>query len=200
MIVNEIVESFAKEQNIAITKLSASSIDSYLIEKNSLSQLLVFLKNNDDLSYKLLIDLFAVDFPKREKRFELVYNLLSLKLNSRFILKILLSDQEDVESVDSIFSSACWYEREAFDMFGIKFRNSSDNRRILTDYNFDGHPLRKDFPLTGYVQVKYDEKLEKVVNEPVSLEQEYRSFDFVSPWSKSGDFILPGDEKCNYNK
>ena len=125
-----------------------------------------------------------------------MYSLLSLKLNNRILLKIEVLEDEPVSSVTSLFSAACWYEREAFDMFGIIFDGSHDMRRILTDYGFKGHPLRKDFPLTGHVQVEYDEDLEQVVYEPVVLEQEFRNFDFVSPWKGPGEYALPGDEKA----
>ncbi|BDU60470.1 NADH-quinone oxidoreductase subunit C [Candidatus Rickettsia kotlanii] len=129
------------------------------------------------------------------KRFEVVYNLLSLKLNKRLIIKVYISEKETIPSAMNIFSAACWYEREVYDMYGVNFEGNDDKRRILTDYEFEGHPLRKDFPLTGYTQVKYDEKLKKVAYEPVDLDIEYREFDFSSHWH-SPSYVLPGDEKA----
>jgi NADH-quinone oxidoreductase subunit C len=157
---------------------------------------LEFLKHHKELRFTVLTDLFAADFPERDKRFEVVYSLLSLKLNKRVLLKIDVAEDDPVHSITSIYSAACWYEREIFDMFGIEFKDAPDLRRILTDYGFKGHPLRKDFPLTGHVQVRYDETLEKVIYEPVLLEQEFRNFDFTSPWHGSRENILPGDEKA----
>jgi NADH-quinone oxidoreductase subunit C len=145
-------------------------------------QLLVELKNNEDLRFTILTDLFAADFPEREQRFEIVYSLLSLKLNMRILVKIHVSDQEDVQTITDVFSVAGWHEREIFDLFGINFVGHKDLRRILTDYGFKGYPLRKDFPVTGYVEVGYDEELQKVVYKPVKLDQEFRTFDFLSPW------------------
>lgn len=166
---------------------------------SSLKKFLESLKDNKELRFTILTDLFAADFPEREKRFEIVYNLLSLKNNERVIIKTYCSEEELVPSVCDIFSAANWYEREIFDLFGVDFEGHPDMRRILTDYGFSGHPLRKDFPLTGYVQVTYDPAQEKVVNEPVKLQQAYRDFDFVSPW-KGPENVLPGDEKANHNE
>jgi len=157
---------------------------------------LAFLKNSANLRFTLLTDLFAADFPDRKKRFEIVYNLLSLEYNARLIVKFHIADGEEVPSIHSLFSAAGWYEREAFDMYGVVFSDSLDLRRILTDYGFVGHPLRKDFPLTGHLQVKYDESLQKVVYVPVDLDQNYRSFDFMSPW-QGPNYVLPGDEKAD---
>jgi len=169
------------------------------IKKDFLSEILSTLKNDKKLRFTILTDLFAADFPSRNKRFEVVYNLLSLELNFRLIIKTHLEDEEKIDSVTTIFSAANWYEREAFDMFGIEFKNHPNLERILTDYGFTGHPLRKDFPLSGYIQVKYDEQLEQVVYEPVNLEQEFRQFDFTSPW-KGPEYQLPGDEKASKAK
>ena len=151
------------------------------------SQLLICigLLCDPDLDFTILSDCFAADFPDREKRFEIVYNFFSLKLNDRLLLKIILSDSEKLPSITSLHNSANWYEREIYDLFGIEFENHPDLRRLLTDYGFVGHPLRKDFPLTGYLQVRYDELLEKVIYEPVKLDQEYRYFDTISPWQKN---------------
>jgi NADH-quinone oxidoreductase subunit C len=169
------------------------------IKKEALLKVLQKLKNDSALRFAVLTDLFAVDFPARVKRFEIVYSLLSFELNQRIVLKIDLEDQETISSVTEVFSVANWYEREVFDMFGVEFENHPNLHRILTDYGFVGHPLRKDFPLSGYSQVKYDEKLEQVVYEPLDLEQEFRNFDFASPW-QGPDYVLPGDEKATKMK
>jgi NADH-quinone oxidoreductase subunit C len=163
--------------------------------KNDLLDLIIGLRDSKDLRFTILTDLFGADFPEREKRFEVVYNLLSLKINKRIYVKVNLAENEDINSVASIYNAATWYEREVFDMYGIIFKNNPDLRRILTDYGFQGHPLRKDFPLTGHVEVSYDPELEKVIYKPVVLQQEYRGFDFLSPWQGT-DYILPGDEKA----
>jgi NADH-quinone oxidoreductase subunit C len=143
----------------------------------------------------MLVDLTAVDRPERPERFELVYNLLSLKHNRRVRVKALADESAPVPSATGVFSSAGWYEREAWDLFGIYFSDHPDLRRLLTDYGFEGHPMRKDFPLTGYVEVRYDEDLKRVVYEPVKLKQEFRNFDFLSPWEGMNQ-LLPGDEKA----
>jgi NADH-quinone oxidoreductase subunit C len=165
------------------------------VKKEALSEIIIKLKNAPELRFTILSDLFAADFPDRSQRFEVVYNLLSLELNKRLILKLNLKDQEAAPSITSIFASSNWYEREAFDMFGITFEGHPNLNRILTDYGFIGHPLRKDFPLSGYVEVKYDKDLEQVIYEPVNLDQEFRDFDFVSPW-RGPENTLPGDEKA----
>jgi NADH-quinone oxidoreductase subunit C len=144
---------------------------------------LTFLRDDENLSFKTLIDVFGADMLGiRSPRFEVIYNLLSYKLNNRITIKVALNDKEKVETVAPVFSSAGWFEREVFDMYGIVFNNHSDMRRILTDYGFEGHPLRKDFPLTGYKEVYYDEKEKKVLYKPVELAQEFRIFDFDMPW------------------
>ena len=140
------------------------------------------LKNNEQLNFDQLIDITAIDYPSREKRFELVYILLSMKKNKRIILKTAINENDSIDSIIQIFKSSDWYERECYDLFGIKFNNHPDLRRIMTDYNFEGHPLRKDFPLTGHTEVRYDDVEKKVVYEPVKLTQEYRDFDYTSPW------------------
>ena len=140
------------------------------------------LKNNELFSFDQLIDITAIDYPSREKRFELVYILLSMKKNTRIILKTAINENDSIDSIIQIFKSSDWYERECYDLFGIKFNNHPDLRRIMTDYNFEGHPLRKDFPLTGHTEVRYDDVEKKVVYEPVKLTQEYRDFDYTSPW------------------
>jgi NADH-quinone oxidoreductase subunit C len=152
------------------------------------------LRTDPGLRYTPLIDITAIDWPEREKRFELVYHFLSMSLNSRLRVKAALREDEIAPSITSIFPCANWYEREVFDMYGILFSGHPDLRRLLTDYGFRGHPLRKDFPTTGYVEVRYDEEAKRVVYEPVRLPQEYRMFDFMSPW-EGAEYILPGDEK-----
>ncbi len=192
----DIIDNFLKTKGIEPSKFSINGLFGYKILPQDLLQCTEFLKEDPELRFTILTDLFTADFPEREKRFEVVYNLLSLKLNKRILLKLDVAEGEFVESLTPVYNSAGWYEREIFDMFGIRFSNSPDLRRILTDYGFKGHPLRKDFPLTGHVQVKYDEKLEKVVHEPVLLEQEFRNFDFTSPWEGPEKPVLPGDEKA----
>ena len=172
-----------------------SGILSITINTLDIEKTLTKLKTDKSLRFTILTDLFAADFPGRAKRFEIVYNLLSLENNQRIIIKTHLDDGEEISTVAGIFSAANWYEREIFDMFGVQFTGSHDLRRILTDYGFVGHPLRKDFPVTGHLQVKYDEELQKVVYEPVSLDQDFREFDFMSPW-QTPTYILPGDEKA----
>jgi len=158
---------------------------SFKIPLHSLTPILKFLRDSDSYNFKILIDLFVVDHPSRAKRFEINYNLLSISRNCRVNLKVELNDGEEVPSIAQVFSTAQWLEREAWDMYGVKFSGNTDLRRILTDYGFEGHPMRKDFPLTGYREVKYDAKKGKVVYEDVSLMQEYREFDFDTPWSNS---------------
>ena len=152
------------------------------ITENDLIESLQFLKSNNVCKFRQLIDIAGVDYPENEKRFELVYLLLSHENNSRIKLKVKFNLDQTIPSITKIFPSANWMEREVFDMYGIKFKNHPDLRRILTDYNFKGYPLRKDFPLTGFNEVRYSEKEKKVIYEPVKLEQNYRNFDFESPW------------------
>ena len=168
------------------SKILSSKIEfNELILKISHSEILdiiQFLKYDDRLKFKQLIDIAAIDYPNKEKRFEIVYLLLSIENNARVKLSINFETNEKITSITKIFPSANWMEREVFDMYGIKFTNHPDLRRILTDYSFKGHPLRKDFPLTGFNEVRYSEKEKKVIYEPVKLEQNYRNFDFSSPW------------------
>ena len=152
------------------------------IENENLLEVVLFLKNNVETKFKQLIDITAVDYPENEKRFKLVYLLLSHEFNSRILIDFLINENEIVTSLTSVFPSANWMEREVFDMYGIKFKDHPDLRRILTDYGFTGHPLRKDFPLTGHNEVRYSEDEKKVVYESVKLEQNYRNFDYESPW------------------
>ncbi len=157
---------------------------------------MAFLRDDAKCLFKVLVDVCGVDYPEREKRFDVVYNLLSIRLNLRARVKVFTDEATPVPSVVGLYSSAGWWERETWDLYGIFFSDHPDLRRILTDYGFEGHPLRKDFPLTGYVEVRYDDEQKRVVYEPVKLVQEFRSFDFLSPWEGMADAILPGDEKA----
>jgi NADH-quinone oxidoreductase subunit C len=161
--------------------------------------LLTFLRDDRKCLFAQLMDISGVDFPDRQPRFEVVYQLLSLKHNRRLRIKVLTDDKMPVPSVTAVYSSAGWFEREVWDMYGVLFANHPDLRRILTDYGFDGHPQRKDFPLTGYVELRYDDEQKRVVYEPVKLNQAYRSFDFLSPWEGVPGYVLPGDEKAKGN-
>ncbi len=153
-----------------------------------------FLKDDPACQFKVLIDICGVDYPERGRRFDVVYNLLSLTHNQRIRVKVQADESTPVPSICSVYSAAGWFEREVWDMYGVMFSDHPDLRRILTDYGFEGHPLRKDFPLTGFVEVRYDEDEKRVVYEPVKLTQEFRRFDFLSPWEGT-DYVLPGDEK-----
>jgi NADH-quinone oxidoreductase subunit C len=167
------------------------------VEPGQINQVLGFLRDDKNCLFKILIDICGVDFPDREPRFDVVYHLLSTKHNYRIRLKAAVAEDASIPSVVSVFSAAGWFEREAYDMFGIFFDGNPDLRRILTDYGFEGHAFRKDFPLTGYVEVRYDEEQKRVVYEPVRLVQEFRNFDFVSPWEGMlQPRVLPGDEKA----
>jgi NADH-quinone oxidoreductase subunit C len=165
-------------------------------EQTGIASFLTFLRDDSNCLFKVLLDICGVDYPEREKRFEVVYHLQSLRLNQRIRIKVMCGEGDIIPSVSGVFSSANWYERETYDFFGIMFSDHPDLRRLLTDYGFDGHPLRKDFPLTGYVEVRYDEEQKRVVYEPVKLTQAFRSFDFMSPW-EGAEYILPGDEKAD---
>ena len=152
------------------------------IESDITQEFIRFLKESRDLQYSTLIDICGVDYPNRADRFDVVYHLLSMTKNKRIRVKVSTSDSQPVPSIVNIFPAAEWYEREAYDLYGINFSNHPDMRRMLTDYNFQGFPLRKDFPLTGYTQVRYDDTQKRVIQEPVELGQEFRDFDFESPW------------------
>tara|TARA_B110000438_G_scaffold257146_1_gene265067 strand:- start:135 stop:737 length:603 start_codon:yes stop_codon:yes gene_type:complete len=152
------------------------------IDIEDLTSTILFLKTNDKCRFKQLIDITAVDYPEKEKRFKIVYFLLSHEKNLRVVININIDEKKKIPTITKIFPSANWMEREVFDMYGISFKDHPDLRRILTDYGFEGHPLRKDFPLTGHTEVRYDEGEKKVLSEPVKLDQEYRDFDFGSPW------------------
>ncbi len=187
----------------AIVANSTGAITSYEIAYGELTvtgpahrvhQALTQLRDHPDCRFHQLIDLCGVDYPERPLRFDVVYHLLSLVKNHRIRLKVQTDEDTAVPSVSDIFPAANWFEREAFDMYGIFFENHPDLRRLLTDYGFHGHPLRKDFPMTGYVEVRYDDELKRVVYEPVKI-AEFRQFDFLSPW-EGAKYALPGDEKA----
>jgi NADH-quinone oxidoreductase subunit C len=161
----------------------------------SLLRLIQFLKEDQNCKFNILIDICGVDYPEKDKRFEVVYHFLSLSVNRRIRVKLMTDEGTKVPSIVDLFPSAGWYEREVYDLFGVIFSGNTDLRRLLTDYGFKGHPLRKDFPLTGYVEVRYDEEQKRVIYEPVKLTQEFRNFDFVSPW-EGMNRILPGDERA----
>ncbi|MDC1162987.1 MAG: NADH-quinone oxidoreductase subunit C [Candidatus Pelagibacter bacterium] len=152
------------------------------IESEDLLNVALFIKNNENTKFRQLIDITVVDYPENSQRFKVVYLFLSHEFNQRIILSYLINENEVIPSLTSIFPAANWMEREVFDMYGVKFKDHPDLRRILTDYGFEGHPLRKDFPLTGHTEVRYSEDQKKVISEPVKLEQNYRNFDYESPW------------------
>lgn len=166
--------------------------------RGAIIKVLTFLRDESDCLFHQLIDITAVDHPEREERFDVVYNLLSMKQNQRVRVKVTTDEEQPVPSIAELFPCATWFEREVWDMFGIFFSDNPDLRRILTDYGFEGHPLRKDFPLTGFKEVRYDQEQKRVVYEPVNLPQEFRRFDFLSPWE--GMLRLPGDEKAEAQK
>ena len=169
------------------------------VRREAIVRVLAFLRDDPTCAFSVLIDICGVDHPDRPDRFDVVYNLLSLKHNRRIRLKLETDEAKPVPTATGLFSAAGWYEREAWDLYGIYFADHPDLRRILTDYGFEGHPLRKDFPLTGYVELRYDEDQKRVVYEPVRLKQEFRSFDFLSPW-EGMNHVLPGDEKAKSDK
>ena len=183
------------ESSIAVGQLTL------VVPHQSIAKILTFLRDGEGLAFRQLVDLCGVDYPSRSPRFEVVYHMLSLKHNQRLRLKVKVDESDIVPSVSSIFRSANWLEREVWDMYGIRFSGHPDLRRLLTDYGFEGFPLRKDFPLTGHVQVRYDQETKKVQNEPVDLQQQFRRFDFESPWqgmvtaAQREEPVLPGDEK-----
>jgi len=164
------------------------------VKPSNIAGLVEFLRSDRACKFSSLVDITAVDYPERTKRFDVVYHLLSMYQNQRIRLRVAVREEDMVPSIVDVHPSANWFEREVFDMFGILFTGHPDLRRLLTDYGFRGHPLRKDFPTTGYTEVRYDEAQKRVVYEPVNLVQEYRQFDFMSPW-EGADYILPGDEK-----
>ena len=165
------------------------------VARERIVEVLTHLRDAPAFQFQQLVDICGVDYPERSPRFDVVYHLLSLTKNQRIRLKLRTDETSPVPSVIPVYPAADWFEREAFDMYGVVFDGHPDLRRLLTDYGFQGHPLRKDFPLTGYVEVRYDDELKRVVYEPVKLPQEFRPWDFLSPW-EGADYILPGDEKA----
>ena len=166
------------------------------VSANAVINVLKFLRDDRMCRFIQLIDLCGVDYPERGKRFDVVYHLLSLHNNQRIRVKAAVGEGETIATSIDVYPCANWFEREAFDMYGIQFAGHPDMRRLLTDYGFEGHPLRKDFPLTGHVEVRYDDEQGRVVYEPVKLTQEYRNFDYLSPW-EGAEYVLPGDEKAD---
>ena len=159
-------------------------------------KVVTFLRDDPMCLFKVLVDICGTDYPERPKRFDVVYNLLSLVHNQRIRIKVEADDETPVPSITGVHNSANWFEREIWDMYGVMFSDHPDLRRLLTDYGFEGHPLRKDFPLTGFVETRYDEERKRVVYNPVKLSQEFRKFDFLSPWEGASNTPLPGDEKA----
>ena len=185
----------AKLGDALVSRTDAFGEVTVVVQRERIAAALRTLRDDPQCRFECLIDLCGVDYPGRERRFEVVYHLLSLRRNQRLRVKVETDADTPVPSVVEVFPAADWFEREAFDLYGIFFSDHPDLRRILTDYGFKGHPLRKDFPLTGYVEVRYDDELKKVVYEPVKLTQEFRSFDYMSPW-EGAEYVLPGDEKA----
>lgn len=183
------MSTFCRRADVAFGELTIH------VERENIVQVLKFLADDARCRFEILIDICGVDWPGRKARFDVVYHLLSPRNNQRIRVKLETDGRKPVPSVIEVFSAADWYEREAYDMYGILFSGHPDMRRLLTDYGFQGYPLRKDFPLTGHVEVRYDDAEKRVVYEPVKLTQEFRSFDFESPW-EGVDYVLPGDEKA----
>jgi len=165
------------------------------ISTNQILDVVDFIKNDEACEFRQITDIAGVDFPDRQKRFEVIYHFLSFKHNSRLRIKIIIGEDESIPSITSIFPAANWFEREAFDMYGIQFKDHPDLRRIFTDYGFEGYPLRKDFPLSGNVEIRYDEIDKKIIHEPVNLQQDFRSFDIQSPWERTN--YLKEEKKNN---
>ena len=195
---NSLVDLEKKINSELTTKINESKIihkQLYLIiDKEDLNEVTLFLKTNKDTKFRQLIDITAVDYPENSKRFKMVYLFLSHEFNQRILISYLINENEVIPSLTKIFPSANWMEREVFDMYGVKFKDHPDLRRILTDYGFEGYPLRKDFPLTGHTEVRYSEDKKKVISEPVKLEQNYRNFDYESPWEGT-KYIKSQNEK-----
>ena len=184
-----------KKQDLILTSHIAFGELTVTTSADKIIDLLSFLRDDNGCAFINFTDICGVDYPEREDRFDVVYHLLSPKKNLRIRVKVATGEDEPVPSATSVFPGADWFEREAYDMYGILFTGHPDLRRILTDYGFEGYPLRKDFPTTGFVEVRYDDEAKRVIYEPVSLRQEFRNFDFTSPWEGT-DYVLPGDEKA----
>ncbi|UNK36921.1 NADH-quinone oxidoreductase subunit C [Shinella sp. H4-D48] len=190
--IGEVAGGLVSSADIAYGELTLKTDGTRVIE------LLTFLRDDVQCGFVNLIDICGVDWPARAERFDIVYHLLSPRQNLRIRIKVATGEDVPVPSACSVYAGADWFEREAYDMYGILFTGHPDLRRILTDYGFEGHPLRKDFPTTGFVEVRYDDEVKRVVYEPVELKQEFRNFDFLSPWEGT-DYVLPGDEKAKTN-
>ena len=192
----ELGEYIASKLGSAVTGFKVEFGElSVMAEASDIVSVLTFLRDDAECGFACFIDICGVDYPQREKRFDVVYHLLAPYKNRRIRVKVETDEDTPVPSAISVFPSANWYERETFDLYGVLFSGHPDLRRILTDYGFSGHPLRKDFPLTGYVEVRWDDEVKRVVYEPVKLTQEFRAFDYLSPW-EGPDYALPGDEKA----
>ncbi len=193
---NDINEVIAAERSAVLLDTTFANDELTLtVAAGEIVPFLTFLRDDARLGFVCIVDICGVDYPAREQRFDVVYHLLSPKQNARVRIKVQTDGDTPVPSVTPVFPGADWFEREAYDMYGILFTGHPDLRRLLTDYGFDGYPLRKDFPLTGFVEVRYDDEVKRVVYEPVQLTQEFRDFDFLSPWEGT-DYVLPGDEKA----
>ena len=196
---NDLEKKINSELTTKIKKSEIKHNQLYLnIETDDLIDVSLFIKNNENIKFRQLIDITVVDYPENTQRFKVVYLFLSHEFNQRIILSYYINENELISSLTSIFPAANWMEREVFDMYGVKFKDHPDLRRILTDYGFEGHPLRKDFPLTGHTEVRYSEEQKKVINEPVKLEQNYRNFDYESPWE--GTKYIKNQTKQEYDK
>ena len=193
---NDLEKKINSELTTKIKKSEIKHEQLYLnIDSEDLIDVIVFIKSNNNTKFRQLIDITVVDYPENTQRFKVVYLFLSHEFNQRIILSYLINENEVVQSLTPIYPAANWMEREVFDMYGVKFKNHPDLRRILTDYGFEGHPLRKDFPLTGHTEVRYSEDQKKVINEPVKLEQNYRNFDYESPWEGTKYIKGQSDQK-----
>jgi NADH-quinone oxidoreductase subunit C len=193
---NELGDHIASQMLDAVRKFEIAYGELTLFaERDQIIALVEFLKRDALCMFEMMIDVCGVDYPERSQRFEVVYHFLSMRMNQRIRVKVSTDEETAVPSIVELHPSANWFEREAFDMYGIRFAGHPDMRRILTDYGFEGYPLRKDFPLTGYTEVRYDDLEKRIVHEPVELTQEYRNFDFLSPWEGMTS-VIPGDEKA----
>lgn len=193
---NELGDHIASQMPDAVRKFKIAYGELTLFaERDQIIALVEFLKRDALCMFEMMIDVCGVDYPERSQRFEVVYHFLSMRMNQRIRVKVSTDEETAVPSIVEQHPSANWFEREAFDMYGIRFAGHPDMRRILTDYGFEGYPLRKDFPLTGYTEVRYDDLEKRIVHEPVELTQEYRNFDFLSPWEGMTS-VIPGDEKA----
>ena len=196
---NDLEKKINSELTTKINKTEVKHNQIYIeIDKDDLIDVTLFIKSNKNMKFRQLIDITVVDYPEQVKRFKIVYLFLSHEFNQRIILSYLINENEVISSLTSIFPAANWMEREVFDMYGVNFKDHPDLRRILTDYGFEGHPLRKDFPVTGHSEVRYSEEQKKVVREPVKLEQNYRNFDYESPWE--GTKYIKQQTDTNYKK